>query len=76
MKTNHELLFIGACIGLFIGTLLSLAIMYETTHKQREYEDDPSPVIIWNDDTEAIPADGELIRLEMTKNDTIYIGSK
>lgn len=34
------------------------------------------PVIIWNDDPESIPMDGELVRLEMQVNDTIYIGPK
>ena len=76
MKTNLDILFIGAVIGLLFGTLISVAILYETTEKQREYEADPSPVIIWNDDTESIPADGELVRIEMTQNDTIYIGNK
>ena len=76
MKTNYDQLFIGTVIGLLCGTLISIAVLYETTAKQREYEDDPSPVIIWNDDTESIPADGELVRIEMTVNDTIYIGPK
>jgi hypothetical protein len=34
------------------------------------------PVIIWNDDLESLPKEGELITLEMVKNDTIYIGPK
>jgi hypothetical protein len=34
------------------------------------------PVIIWNDDPESIPMDGELVRLEMQVNDTVYIGPK
>jgi hypothetical protein len=89
MKTNIETLFTGAVIGLLLGTGISLAILYETTSKQREPEawelvgddniepsTDPSPVIIWNDDTESIPQDGELVRLEMTQNDTIYIGPR
>lgn len=76
MKTNYDQLFMGAVIGLLCGTLISTAVLYETTSKQVEYEDDPSPVIIWNDDTESIPQDGELVRLEMTQNDTIYIGPR
>lgn len=76
MKTNYDQLFMGAVIGLLCGTLISTAVLYETTAEQRKLEADPSPVIIWNDDTESIPADGELIRLEMTQNDTIYIGPR
>ena len=33
------------------------------------------PVIVWNDDLESIPKDGSKIQLEMTENDTIYIGN-
>jgi hypothetical protein len=76
MKTNYDQLFIGATIGLLLGTGIALSVLYETTSKQHEYETDLSPVIIWNDDTESIPQDGELVRLEMTENDTIYIGPK
>lgn len=79
MKTNNrgfEILFVGIVIGVFIGTLISIAVLYETTHKQSNTEADMGPTIIWNDDDEAIPADGELVRIEMTKNDTIYICNK
>ncbi len=73
MKTNHESLFIGACLGLLLGTLISVMILYETTEKQREYDDDMGPVIIWNEDDEGVPAEGSLLELEMIKNDTLYI---
>lgn len=79
MKTNidrFEILFIGIVIGVFIGTLISVAVLYETTHKQSNTEADMGPTIIWNEDDEGIPADGELVRIEMTKNDTIYICNK
>ncbi len=29
---------------------------------------------IWNDDEESIPKDGSLIRIEMTDENTVYIG--
>ena len=76
MKTNIESILLGACIGVAVTTLLSVALVYESTHTKLNTEPDPSPVIIWNDDTESIPQDGELVRLEMTQNDTIYIGPK
>lgn len=76
MKTNYDQLFIGAVIGTFIGTLISIAVLYETTHKKHNTEADMGPTIIWNDVDEAIPLDGELVRIEMIKNDTIYICNK
>lgn len=76
MKTNYDQLFLGAVIGLLCGTLISTAVLYETTSKQREYEDDRGPILIWNEDDEGIPMDGELVRVEMTVNDTIYIVNK
>ena len=30
--------------------------------------------LIWNDDEESIPKDGSLIRIEMTDENTVYIG--
>lgn len=76
MKTNYDQLFLGAVIGLLCGTLISTAVLYETTAKQREYEDDRGPILIWNEDDEGIPMDGELVRVEQTVNDTIYIVNK
>jgi len=32
-------------------------------------------VIIWNDDIESLPADGEMVEIQQTINDTIYIGN-
>ena len=66
----------GSCIGLVIGVVIGAIMLRTSTNELRELEADNSPVIIWNDDTESIPADGELIRLEMTENDTIYIGPR
>lgn len=34
----------------------------------------PQGVIVWNDDEESIPIDGSIIRLEFTRQDTIFIG--
>ncbi len=66
----------GSCIGLVIGVVMGAVILRTSTNELRDLESDNSPVIIWNDDTESIPQDGELVRLEMTQNDTIYIGPK
>jgi gas vesicle protein len=64
----------GSCIGLVIGVVIGAIVLRTSTNELRELEADNSPVIIWNDDTESIPTDGELVRIEMTQNDTIYIG--
>jgi hypothetical protein len=66
----------GSCMGLVIGVVIGAIVLRTSTNELRELEADNSPVIIWNDDTESIPTDGELVRIEMTQNDTIYIGPK
>ena len=33
------------------------------------------PVIIWNDDEESMPNDGEIVEIQETVNDTVYIGN-
>lgn len=43
--------------------------------REEEKAEQYGPVIIWNDDIEAIPADGQKVVIEYTKNDTIYIGT-
>lgn len=61
---------------LIIIQLLVIIYLY-LSHKNQSIpkENSDSPVIIWNDDPESIPRDGELIKLEFTKNDTLYIGN-
>ena len=76
MKTNYDQLFMGAVIGLLCGTLIGTAVLYETKAKQTNLDDGRGPVLIWNEDDEGIPMDGELVRVEMTVNDTIYIVNK
>ncbi len=63
--------------GLLIGFIVGSAIHQVVTaiDKAPIKENSDSPVIIWNDDPESIPKDGELVRLEFTRNDTLYIGS-
>jgi len=75
-NTRIEDVLTGSCMGLAIGTVIGVIVLRTSTNELRELEADNSPVIIWNDDSESIPADGELVRIEMTQNDTIYIGPK
>ena len=35
---------------------------------------DKTPELIWNDDFESFPAVGELLRVEIDEEDTIYLG--
>jgi hypothetical protein len=35
---------------------------------------DKTPELIWNDDFETFPGEGELIRVELDDEDTIYLG--
>ena len=35
---------------------------------------DKTPELIWNDDFESFPGEGELIRVEIDEEDTIYLG--
>ena len=48
------------CFGLYVG-------------KQSIIEDN-SIKFVWNDDEESIPVDGSIILLEMTDENTVYIG--
>jgi len=63
----------GVLIGYTIGSAVNEAMI--AIDKTPVKSNSDSPVIIWNDDPESIPMDGELVRLEFTKNDTLYIGS-
>jgi len=80
MKSTLQLFIAFLCltsvilnVGLYVGynsleqRLIKSSIPVEDT----EFD---NPIIIWNDDLEAIPVDGSLITLEKTINDTIYIG--
>lgn len=69
-----ESVITGTCLGLVLGIVMTFTVVLNNEVKQLKSEADMGPVIIWNDDVESIPMDGELVRLEMTKNDTIYIG--
>lgn len=61
-------------------TVISLLVLFISVHiymdeiKQKELNEHTR--FIWNDDEESIPMDGELIRLEFTKDSIIYIGPK
>ena len=61
-------------------TIISLLVLFISVHlymdeiKQKELNEHRR--FIWNDDEESIPMDGELIRLEFTKDSIIYIGPK
>ena len=58
----------------FIINIITFIVIFTDKFETKENSD--SPVIIWNDDPESIPIDGELVKLEFTENDTLYIGNK
>ena len=54
---------------LFIFCFTAAAIDRNTPQPEIE----KMPTFIWNDTDESIPADGELVQIEFTKGDTIYL---
>jgi hypothetical protein len=76
MKNKYEEEFnVAIAIGLI--TTLAISMFYIGFNCGTELKNEPcnEPVIIWNDDIESIPTDGTLVKIEMTVNDTIYIGN-
>lgn len=72
-------------ITIFIATITIMLIGYYigyTAHeRERQHQiyinpDFENPVFIWNDDLEALPAEGSDITIELIQSDTIYLGSK
>jgi len=61
-------------------TVISLLVLFISVHlfmDELEYvKHNRNTHFIWNDDEESIPMDGELIRIEFTKDSVIYIGPK
>jgi len=56
--------------------LLSLVTMcIVTDNMDSSVPVEKQPVFVWNDDHESIPKDGDSIVIEMTVNDTIYLGN-
>ena len=53
--------------GLYFGALITKSL---DAPDRTEYK------FVWNDDEESIPQDGELIKLEFSEGNVIYIGPK
>jgi hypothetical protein len=53
--------------------LVAISIVIDYT--KDDVPNQKQPVFIWNDDHESIPKDGDSIVIEMTVNDTIYLGN-
>ena len=77
--TNHLTLPISLPEEIAIakaGDVLEVYTVSDSIYvKFKHKENSDSPVIIWNDDPESIPMDGELVKLEFTENDTLYISN-
>tara|TARA_R110000822_G_scaffold3696_1_gene15983 strand:+ start:841 stop:1065 length:225 start_codon:yes stop_codon:yes gene_type:complete len=63
-------------VTFFLGLCAGVLIVINITSNPRLERYEQKSVFVWNDDEESIPMDGELIRLEFTEGDTIYIGPK
>ena len=72
MKTLNKDIVILAVLSFLGGIIVTVGVINincdQNTPKSNEIE------FIWNDTEESIPMDGELIRIEFTIEDTIYIG--
>lgn len=70
METNKQIITFA---GLFVA--FGLTMFYIGTQAGKsERKVDKTPEIVWNDDFESFPSEGELIRVEKNCEDTIYIG--
>jgi hypothetical protein len=61
------------CLGL-TGILVA-GIGIGIDMQKAEVKSTHPTVIIWNDDIESMPADGEMVEIQETINDTVYIGN-
>jgi hypothetical protein len=77
--TNHSTLSISLPEEIAMakaGDVLEVYTVSDSIYVRFKHkENSDSPVIIWNDDPESIPMDGELVKLEFTENDTLYISN-
>lgn len=78
-KQSRDIIIVTA-LSFFSGVVLTI-VMGNVYNREELLRQEVSELknqgntFIWNDDWESIPADGSLIRIEFTENDTIYIGS-
>lgn len=68
MKATERFIIIFALLVSLINCLLIIEIM------KKNKENDDVIHFVWNDDIESIPADGELIKIKYTDENTVYIG--
>jgi len=72
MSKEFKVLYLGTIVGILAGSMVTSIIL----HKEDKPNQNNGIEFVWNDDEESIPMDNTLIRLEFTKNDTIYIGPR
>lgn len=67
------LLVFSVCINIYLGQ--EFRALNQQLAEPASYDENTSHQLhfIWNDDEEAFPMDNELIKVEFTKNDTIYL---
>jgi hypothetical protein len=71
--TKETVAIVAFAAGLFaLG--LYLGYVEGTNQIDCQHKLDKTPELIWNDDFETFPGEGELIRVELDDEDTIYLG--
>lgn len=58
------------------STIILLSGFFIGLQTNKEKPKSKETVFVWNDDIESLPSDNELIKIEFTKNDTIYLTNK
>ena len=62
-------------LSALITSVFYLGMIIGYDNCKSEVKQPQHAVIIWNDDIESLPADGEMVEIQQTINDTIYIGN-
>jgi len=73
-RTDKELVAIMVAMTGLFALGLYLGYTEGTSQIDCQHKLDKTPELIWNDDFESFPGEGDLIRVELDDEDTIYLG--
>ena len=74
METNKQIITFAGLFVAFGLTMFYIGVQAGKSERNCQHKVDKTPEIVWNDDFESFPSEGELIRVEKDCEDTIYIG--